>query len=495
MLQGEIMNRRQFLGGVAAVSAGVALGTNRLAAEPQKPDRPLRVALGPQLFLDDFLIDRLDGLVRTVEAPTRLDKPVLDSKTFGTTQPYLSVVRDAEGKRYRLWYNHGPAVWHAVSPDGILWAEPKVVWDVTRGYGCSLVEDGDRERDPQRRFKIANWQAGRGQVGKLGKDTGIHVAFSSDGLKWTPHDRNPVLPTWPEGPGKPTAQGVGDIVDVYWDPLNRRYGAAVKLMALNEDGFAPAPRAGDGYRRLVGLATSPDFVRWEKPRRIFVPDDKDEGLLEFYGMGAMHVRGDQHIGLVRVLRDDLPCDEGGPKDGVGYTVLATSRDGLDWQRFREPFLPRNPQPGSWDHAMAWASGVLAVGDELFVYYGGYARGHKIAADRERQLGLARLKRDRYAALAPAGKEGRLLTRPLSWPEAGRLTVNARCGKGGAVSVRILDAQARPLADGGEAEPVGGDVLAGEVRWPKGLAGLAGQVVRLQFVLRDALLFAWECHKA
>ena len=145
--------------------------------------------------------------------------------------------------------------------------------------------------------------------------------------------------------------------------------------------------------------------------------------------------------------------------------------------------------------MAWASSVLPVGDELFVYYGGYARGHKVAPDRERQIGLARLKRDRYAALAPAGKEGGLLTRPLTWPEAGGLTVNARCGKGGAVSVQILDAEGRPRADLGEAEPVGGDVLAGEVRWPKGLAALAGQVVRLQFILRDASLFAWECHEA
>jgi hypothetical protein len=81
------MNRRQFLGGIAAVSAGVALGTYRFAAEPLKPDRPLRIGLGPQLFLDDFLIDRLDGLVRTVEAPTRLDKPVLDSTMMWTIQP------------------------------------------------------------------------------------------------------------------------------------------------------------------------------------------------------------------------------------------------------------------------------------------------------------------------------------------------------------------------------------------------------------------------
>ncbi len=486
------MNRRQFLGGVTAASLGVALGLPRLAAQPKQTDKPLDVGLGPQLLLDDFLVDRLDGLVRKVEPPSRLDRPVLDSKTFGTTQPYLSVLRDAESKRYRIWYNHGPSVWHAESDDGVRWAEPKLVWDVARGYGCTLVDDGDRERDPQRRYKIANWQAGRGKDDKLGEDTGMYVAFSPDGLKWTPYDRNPVLPTWPEGSGKPSAHGVGDIVDVYWDPLNRRYGAAVKLMALKEDGFAPGPRAGNS-RRLVGLSNSPDFVRWEKPQRIFVPDANDEGLLEFYGMGAMHVRGGLHVGMVRALRDDLPCDEGGPKDGIGYTVLATSRDGVKWQRFREPFLDRNPERGSWDHAMTWASGVLPVGDELFVYYGGYARGHKVAADTERQLGLARMKRDRYAALAPKEKEGTLLTRPLLWPEAARLTVNVRCDKGGSVRARLLDADAKPLPEFADAEPLSGDGLAEAVRWAKPVQGIAGKAVRLELRLMHAALYALELH--
>src|SRR5262245_52296326 len=169
------MNRRQFLGSVAAASAGAALGGCRAAAEPPKPDRPLDVGPGPQLLLDDFLIDRLDGLVRAVEAPARLDRPALDSKTFGTTQPYLSVLRDAERDRYRLWYNRGPAVWHAESGDGLAWADARVAWDLPRGYGCSLTDDGERERDPARRFKLANWQATRAREDKAGDDGGMYV--------------------------------------------------------------------------------------------------------------------------------------------------------------------------------------------------------------------------------------------------------------------------------------------------------------------------------
>src|SRR5436309_3293774 len=201
------MRRRDFLRACGASAAGLAVGAGRVRSADEAP-RPLTVGTGPQLFLDDYLIDQLTGLARRVESPERLPKPVLDSETFGTTQPYLTVLRDDENERYRVWYNHGPAVWHAES---------------------------------------------------------------ADGLRWAACDKNPVLPSWPEGYPTVTRHGVGDIVDVFWDAPRRRYAAAVKLHALPEDGYAPGPRAGKIFRRLVGLSTSKDFVSWEKPWRIFTP--------------------------------------------------------------------------------------------------------------------------------------------------------------------------------------------------------------------------------
>src|SRR5207244_7000758 len=132
--------------------------------------------------------------------------------------------------------------------------------------------------------------------------------------------------------------------------------------------------------------------------------------------------------VVRALHDDLRCDRGGPKDGIGYTVLATSRDGVTWQRSREPFLDRNPEQGSWDHAMTWMSYALPVGDQVFFYYGGYARGHKIAPTTERQIGLARMKQDRYVALIPTRQEGTLRTHPLV-VAGNRITINANATHG------------------------------------------------------------------
>jgi hypothetical protein len=70
----------------------------------------LEIGPGPHLFLDDHLVDRLEGLERRVEPPERLEQPVLDSPTFGGTQPYVTVVRDGPAGRFRLWYNRGPAI-------------------------------------------------------------------------------------------------------------------------------------------------------------------------------------------------------------------------------------------------------------------------------------------------------------------------------------------------------------------------------------------------
>ena len=487
MMKTKVMDRREFLqkNGLLTLAA---LGLPRLAASAE-PGRALDIGHGPHLFLDDYVIEKREGLKREVQSPRRHGPPVLDSKTFGTTQPYLTVLRDLQTKRFRMFYNCGPSFWHAESEDGIRWTNPRVAWERRRGYGCSIVDDSAREPDPARRFKAAHWSSTIDD--KPGDDGGMWVGFSPDGFAWTPADKNPVLWTWPEGWDNYVRHGVGDTLDVYYDPFAKLYRVAIKVNALAEDGWASAPKAGKTFRRLIGMSTSKDFVNWEKPWRIHVPDDKDDGLLEFYGMGGMHLRGGLHIGLVRVLRDDLPCDRGGPIEGIGYTTLATSRDGVTWQRMREPFLDRNPEPGSWDHAMAWMSQAVPVGDEMFFYYGGYARGHKIKAKTERQIGLARMKKDRYVALMPAGGQGTLLTKPFVVP-GDRLTINANAARG-EVRVRLLDESGKPLRALGKAEarPISGDVLAADAQWPKPLVGLRGKPVRLEFRLRAAQLFGFE----
>jgi len=480
------MRRRDFLraAGASGLASGLCIrsGSYVLAAA-QDRQAPLAIEPGPQLFLDDYLIEQMRGLRREVQHPQRLPEPILDSRRFGTTQPYLSVLRDPDDGRYRLWYNRSNPIWHVESDDAVGWRNPRVAWDMPRCFGCSLIDDRQRDPDPNRRFKMANWQATPSKERSEEDDSGMWIGFSPDGFHWTRSGR-PVLPMWPEGYGKWVYHSVADIIDVFYDPVRKLYGAAVKQWATSEDGFATARPAGGVTRRLVAITTSEDFVHWKRIQRIIAPDEQDEGLIEFYGIGGIHFRGSLCIGLVRVLRDDLPCDPGGPAQGIGYTVLATSRDGVTWHRYREPFLDRNHQPGTWDHAMTWGSGVLHVGDELFVYYGGYARGHKIAPGSERQLGLARMKRDRYVAVVPTGQQGTLLTKPFVMPQ-GQMTVNIKAPDG-QLWLRLLDPDSKPLDDV-PPQMLTGDHLAAEVAWAKQPRGKA---VRLEATLNNAAWFAF-----
>src|SRR5262249_31614118 len=157
LVTGSAMHRRAFLLHTALATCASSvreIGRAVPALAESRRSPPLAIGLGPQLVPDDFFIEQLDGLKLQVQSPQRLPKHVLDSKTFGTTQPYLTVLRDAETKRLRIWYNRGPAVWHAESQDGVLWTNPRVAWDLPRGYGCSIIDDGLDAPDPQRRFKF-----------------------------------------------------------------------------------------------------------------------------------------------------------------------------------------------------------------------------------------------------------------------------------------------------------------------------------------------------
>jgi hypothetical protein len=120
------------------------------------------------------------------------------------------------------------------------------------------------------------------------------------------------------------------------------------------------------------------------------------------------------------------------------------------------------------------------------------RGHKVAPDKEGQIVLARMRRDRYVALVPDRVEGIVRTKPFLLP-GDRLTVNARAPRG-EVRVRLLDEAGKPLADlgGAGAKPITGDVLAEEARWPRPLGELRGQPVCQEFRVRQGICSGSSC---
>ncbi len=245
-------------------------------------------------------------------------------------------------------------------------------------------------------------------------------------------------------------------------------------------------------------------MNWGTEHNVLRPDERDDGgggETQFYAMDGFLRRGDLLIGMVKVLRDDLkanpppgPSDPTDPPDayGVGYTALAWTRDGKTWTRDREVFFDRHPEMSAWDHSHAWVDEQLPVGDDVFLYYGGYKRGHKANRFDERQIGLVRMKQDRYVARVAGETTATLRTVAFVLDAAG-LTLNAQVQSPGEIRIRLVDESGAPLEGFNWADitPAHGDGVRLPVRFPKPLNTIGDQPVRLEFQMKHATLYGFS----
>ncbi|MBI2302148.1 MAG: hypothetical protein HYU66_24860 [Armatimonadetes bacterium] len=443
---------------------------------------PVPAQPGPHLLLDDALIASAENVTRRVDCPVRdpaIPNPVVTGREDGCFQPYFTVQRDPASGRFRIWYGAAQPDQHSSrsrigyleAADGIHWERPARYLpqpgDIQ--FGCEVVDRGAEFQPADERYTFSYYL------------DGLRIGVSADGLAFRPLVDRVVL------------RHNHDIDNVAWDALRGRWVATVSVYIESPQGI------WRGLRRVTCQSFSDDRVHWQPPWPVLAPrDDIDEGETQFYAMAGYLTRGPLTIGMVKVLRDDLKADV--PPNvvpeayGLGYTALAWTRDGRTWYRDRTPFFERDPRPAAWDHAHAWVDEQVPVGGRVYLYYGGYKQGHKVNRFEERQIGLVTMPRDRYVARVATGL-GRLATVPFRLGDApSGLSLNAA---GGAIRVQVADEQGRPLPGltFGDCRAVTGDGLDLAVSWgaagDRAWAGLAGRVVRLEFELRDAALYAFD----
>ncbi|NOX64899.1 MAG: hypothetical protein GXO85_03665 [Chlorobi bacterium] len=451
--------------------------------------KSIKLSKGPHLFIDDYLIAENSFLNRTVNNPKKLSEPILrgGKKYDDIWQPYVSVLKDPKTGIFRMWYNvpvnenemSRCRIGYIESYDGIHWIRPHKVLDFPSEiqFGVTVLDRGIDFEDPSERFVLATYLK-----------PGLRIATSPDGFKWTLISDKPVL------------LHNHDITSVFWDTIRKQYFA---IVSHRLSGFGdPSNPSIDDRRRIPHESISKDLKHWKKIWPIIEPKISapiEEGETQFYAMSGVLTRGDILIGLVKVLRDDLNATYGKTGKemgdmkrkaaGIGYTVLAWSRDGITWQRDHEPFIPRNPVPGTFDHAMAWGDEQIIVGDETYIYYAGYERGHKINRFNERHLGFARMPRDRYVSMEADFNGGTLITKPLIL-NGKKITINANVV--GECKVRLLDNNYEPISGFGWINLIG-DSVSHKVNWQEDLYSLSDKSVRLEFKLKNAQLFGFDLY--
>ncbi|MSP12025.1 MAG: hypothetical protein EXR62_03600 [Chloroflexi bacterium] len=426
--------------------------------------------------------------------------------------------------RFRMWYMAWPEVpprsnssyvAYAESIDGIQWEKPELAIEPFAGsdrlYSAtnlvnlvrtvpSVIIDPD-EPDPTQRYKAGGY-VGAARVleerGKVYPGSGFYLAHSPDGLRWQDYPA--------EGPVG-TPYDVGTFIrDV---PRQRYLGTAKQIIRYNLLD-----------RRSISVMSSQDCQQWTQPATILVADAVDDRIArdggfhhaEFYGMG-MEAYDDFLVGFVWVYWAALPLRPGYRHGMWGQMdcQLVYSYDGSYWFRTpnRQPFIPFG-QKGDFDASqIITASRPVVVGDEVRLYYTGYAHEHAFYFDKqwqrrtdldwdhptqwnEHSISFARIKQDRYASLSTSSQGSFMVAHgPL---DGNRLLVNARAPHG-SVKARLLQADGSPIPGYGldECQGFSGDHTGGELQW-RGSPQVdlpLGQALTIQFVLDNADLFAYE----
>ena len=447
------------------------------------------------------VVERIEGVRQIYHQPAKHpSNPVLKpDKEWEEGRAYAygrgSVVRDPETGNYRLWYQAGTEgflICYATSLDGLAWEKPSLGVTQHRGsadnnivlggeycaHNPSVIRD-DAENILARRYKMLYWDGGEEFVRTSSKERmGLHVAFSPDGIHWTPSPRNPVL----------AEPAVGDVKALMgWDPTIRRWVATTKRYRLTPP------------IRTVNRTESEDFLHWSEPTCLLVPDDRDEPRCEFYGMPMMRYAG-IYLGFLWIYHN-------APEDQRIDVQLACSEDGVTWQRAgnRETFLPVGPG-GAWDDGMVYCTQPVVCDDQIRLYYAGSNHRHRAPTEdedpdaRRSCTGLATLRIDGFSSMRAGEDGGVIMTRPhvfvprrvVDPSRPRRLRVNADAAKG-RLRAELLEG-GRPV-EGFSLEkcsPLTADSTSQILTWGgvSDLSVFAGKAVQLRFALENTDLYSF-----
>ena len=448
-----------------------------VGANVPTPSDSIPVGRAKQLFIDDWNVESMAGLTRTlhpVRKHPRNPLVVADRPWEGPqVLLYGAVHRKPDTGKFQMWYlawnsyhakeqerpTEKSFICYATSEDGFVWEKPNLGLHEYRGskqnniviaYGMSntCILYDPRDPDPSRRFK--------GVV----RRNGTRRYLSADGIHWK--DDGILL------------DQCYDSTSVNWDPVRRKWAASVKML-------------GDG-KRVRGYAESDDFQNWSDTHFMATVDEDDLPGDQVYAMTTFYYET-AYLGLWRMYH----AGDGNSSHKVDIQ-LALSRNARHWKRpLRTPFIPCSTAEGSWDYGNNAPSTMppIRMGDELWFYYSGRSCDHmgRPKAPGTGAIGLGTLRVDGFVSVDARDKPGTLLTRPLEL-EPGRLFVNADAD-GGSIVAQIVDETGKPLPPFTfkNCQPVAADGVRQSLTW-KGATALPKFPVRLCFRLTNAKLYAF-----
>jgi len=433
-----------------------------------------------ELFVDDYLIERMDGVEQRLNHPVRRETALtFDAPSEGDTSAYVTVFKDGEG--YRMYYRGSQ--WKPVrqentcvaeSRDGIKWTRPKlgiieyegskqnnIIWTGPGAHAFTPFKDTNPNAKPEERYKAVAPASGSGR-------TELYGYVSADGYHWRLAREAPII----------TAGNFDSQNLAFWDPNRREY---VCYFRVFRDGHPNGTRD-------IKRSTSKDFVNWTEPEWLSYPGAPREQL--YTNAIAPYFRAPHiYLGFPKRYMPDRK-DHGG--DGVSDGVFMTSRDGITFHRWVEAFMRPGLDEENWIDRTTMASwGILETAPgELSLYYleRNYHPSHG--------LSRATIRTDGFVSIHAGAKPGTMTTKPLIF-KGRELVINYSSSSAGGIRVELQDGSGKPIKGFSldDCPVIYGDELERVVKWNAGsdVSNLAGKPVRLKFEVQDADLYSIRFH--
>lgn len=460
----------------------------------------IRVDIGRQLFVDNFLIAATD-LNRKFHYPEySAANPVLvpdqawekQGAKGGFAAPFSDGVwYDETDGKFKMWYMAGGGTYatsgagitcYAESADGINWTKPSL--NVVSGTNivrrgsvrdASTVWIDKQETNASARYKMFEVSGGAGKWA-------YHYLTSSDGKAWRDN-------ATPSG-------SVADRSTVYKNPFRDVWVWSMRHNVRVHSGDPYTVRGRDymehkdpaaGNKAAKADLKNFWFGPWPNEQKHPYYNNND-GAPGIYNQDAIAYESIM-LGLFSVWQG--PENDVCARDGVikrNQIMLGYSRDGYSWLREdMNPFLAVDENPAAWNNAnlQSAVGSPIIVNDKLYFYLSGrkLVNGSEIVT-----TGLATLRRDGFASMSGIGE---LQTEPLRF--AGKyLFVNADVKGDMLVEIQDRNGKAIEGFTKNDCVKVTGDNTRHAVMWKgnKTLESLDKTTIRIKFYLNDGDLYAF-----
>lgn len=462
----------------------------------KNPPEVINVTVGRQLFVDDFLIESTDLTPQYHKAEKFEGNPILKPETPWETEgsPVAcpksgGVWYDEEEKIFKMWYEAGwlHNMCYAVSNDGINWERPDL--GIVKGTNKILPYEGYDED------KLSD------DLNYLRPDsTAVFIDYNSED-KYKLFLRNPggdyssgIVATSKDGINFEKFKYTSNLYDrstIFYNPFRKKWVYSIR--DVSDSAWGP------GWKRIRSYRECDDYLEgavWqENEKHKWLMCDKSDKPNPYIGFEPQLYNVDCvgyesiMLGMFQIMygpENDVCEANGVPK--ITELMPMFSRDGYNFSRpCRESVINASIYKGAWDRGYVQSVGGVTIinGDELWIYYIGFAGDEKHAGEkwitngiyRNGATGFAKLRRDGFVSM---NGKGVLTTRKLEFTGKTDMYINAK----GTVFAEIVDENGKVLD---KSETFTGDSTKAKLNFKKlRIEELEGKVFKIKFTVDGEL---------